>query len=139
MIILIRFIKNLNMVLASFISKNYKWWYLFWYEFKRSNTHWFGFLISNLFRIIELLVAVYVWVLNGAGVGIITYLALGHAFERLSKSPFGSVLGAYINNGSHTKILIRPQNVFLYYFFHDFGFNLFGFNSPPLAAFLSLC
>lgn len=109
----------------SFLQSNYKWYYLFWYEFKRSNTHWFGFLISNLFRIIELLVAVYVWVLNDAGAGIITYLALGHAFERLSKSPFGSVLGAYISNGSHTKVLIRPQNVFLYYFFHDFGFNQF--------------
>ena len=109
--------------MANFLQSSYKWWYLFWYEFKRSNTHWFGFLFSNFLRIAELLVAVYVWVLNGAGAGIITYLALGHAFERLSKSPFGSVLGAYINNGSHTKALIRPQSVFLYYFISDLGFN----------------
>ena len=67
--------------------------------------------------------AVYVWVLNGAGAGIITYLALGHAFSRLIKSPFGSVLGSYINNGSHTKALIRPQSIFLYYFISDLGFN----------------
>jgi ABC-2 type transport system permease protein len=111
--------------LQNLLGKHYKWWYLFWYEFKRSSTHWTGFIFSNFFRITELLVAVFVWVLNSAPAPVITYLALGHVFVRLSKSPFGSVLGAYISNGSHTKILIRPQNVFLYYFFQDFGFNQF--------------
>ena len=112
-----------NTFLQKLLGDNYKWWFLFLYEYKRSNGHFYSFVFVNIMRSIEFLAIIWVWKINNSSSEIITYLALGRVFERMISSPFGMVLGSYIDSGKITKDLILPQKTLLYYFISDFGFN----------------
>lgn len=63
--------------LQKLLGRNYKYWFLLKYEFKRSSSHFQTFLINSSIRAIEFLAIVFVWKLNNASAEIITYLALG--------------------------------------------------------------
>ena len=109
--------------LQKFLGQNYKWWFLLQYEYKRSNGHFYSFIFVNIVRAIEFLVVIYVWKINNSPAEIITYLCLGRVFERMISSPFGVVLGSYIDSGKITTHLVLPQKSLLYYFISDLGFN----------------
>ena len=107
------------------LGKNYKWWYLTHYEFKKSSSQFKAFLLNNSVLTIEFLAIVFIWRINSPSADIITYLAIGRIFTRLMSTWIDGHLSILIMKGGLTNFLIVPSNVFARIFFSDLGFNFF--------------
>jgi len=90
-------------LLQRILGRNYKWWYLLWYEFKISNGHFYSYIFLNIVRSVEFLIIIFVWQINNSSAEIITYLAIGRVFQKIVSSGFGGVVGSYIDSGQITK------------------------------------
>jgi len=105
------------------LGRNYKWWYLLNYEFKRSAGHFQSFIINTSIRAFEFLAIIYIWKINNGTAEIITYLALGRVFGRLVSSFLDSIISGLISKGGLTRYLLLPTNALAIITVGDFGFN----------------
>lgn len=121
--------------LQKLLGRNYKWWYLVKYEFKRSSGHFPSFITNSSIRAVEFLAIIYIWKLNNAVSDIITYLAVGRVFGRLIASWLDIVIANYILKGNLTRFLLFPTNALAIITVGDFGFN---FIRQSINAFLTL-
>ena len=109
--------------LQKLLGKNYKWWYLLKYEFKRSGNHFQTFILNSSIRAIEFLAIVYIWKINNSTAEIITYLAVGRVFSRLLNSWLDGSIAYLISKGGLTRYLLLPNNSLKVITIGDFGFN----------------
>jgi len=110
-------------LMQKLFGRNYKWWYLINYEFKRSSGHFNTFIINTSIRAFEFLAIIYIWKINNGTAEIITYLALGRVFGRLITSWLDSLISSLIAKGSLTRYLLYPSNPLTIITVGDFGFN----------------
>jgi len=94
-----------------------------------------GFIIQQSSDIIQILLIVYIWLLNGSNSQIITYLVIGRIYKALADTYFSETLGPEIISGEITKHLILPQSYFKLSFFREIGKRL-SFNLPRAAIYL---
>jgi ABC-2 type transport system permease protein len=121
--------------LQKILGRNYKWWYLLKYEFKRSGNHFQTFVLNTSIRAIEFLAIVYIWKINNSTAEIITYLAVGRVFSRLLNSWLDGSIAYLISKGGLTRYLLLPNNSLKVITIGDFGFN---FIRQSVSAFFTL-
>jgi ABC-2 type transport system permease protein len=99
--------------------------------------NFWSFFTVNIIRSIEFVVLLFVWKLNpNATPAIISYLAIGKAYERIYSNQFGGVMATYINNGSHSKVLLYPVSYFWFNFQQVLGYNTTRSSSHSLLILL---
>jgi ABC-2 type transport system permease protein len=109
--------------LNKLLGKNYKWWYLISYEFKRSSGHFYSSIFNTSVRAIEFLAIVFIWKLNGNNSQIISYLALGRVFGRLLTFDISGQVSYFIVKGDLTRLLLLPSYPLNYFLASNIGFN----------------
>ena len=122
-------------LIEKLLGRNYKWWYLLKYEFKRSGNHFQTFILNTSIRAIEFLAIVYIWKINNSTAEIITYLAVGRVFSRLLNSWLDGSIAYLISKGGLTRYLLLPNNSLKVIVIGDLGFN---FIRQFVAAFFTL-
>jgi ABC-2 type transport system permease protein len=118
------------------LGRNYKWWYFIQYQFKLSSSNLAAFLINTTIRTIEFLAIVYIWKINNSEALVITYLALGMVYEKLTFSEIEGQLASFITRGGLTKLLILPTNFFVYMVADNIGFNFIRTSINSIVIFL---
>ena len=121
------------------LGTNYKWWYILKFAFK-SNTAYRGnsimWLLSSLVQVSGVL---FVWFINkNESINfstIFTYLIMGEAF--LLSSAVTYDIGENIQDGKIITKLLRPTNVFGFYFAQAFGYQFFE-NCSKCIIYLSI-
>ena len=106
------------------LGKNYKWWYIIKYSYSASNSNFNAFIFSTAIRTIEFLAVIYIWKINNSPASLITYLAIGRVFDRLSFSEIPTILQMYISRGGLSRFLLLPTNYFAYMIADNIGYNL---------------
>jgi ABC-2 type transport system permease protein len=107
------------------LGKSYKWWYLINHQFKASSGHLPAFLTNTTIRTVEFLAIVYIWKINNSLPSVITYLAIGRVFDKLSFMEIDGQISFLVNRGGLTRLLLIPSNFFGYMTSDNIGFNLF--------------
>ena len=101
-----------------------KWLFNIRYSFLTMKGGFWSFFTVNIIRSVEFVVLIFVWKLNpNVTPAIISYLTIGKAYERIYSNQFGGLMATYINNGSHTKVLLYPVSYFWYNFQQVLGYN----------------
>ena len=121
--------------LQKLLGRNYKWWYIATFFMRSAGSSLSGFIIQQSSDIIQILLIVYIWLLNGSNSQIITYLVIGRIYKALADTYFSETLGPEIISGEITKHLILPQSYFKLSFFREIGKRL-SFNLPRAAIYL---
>jgi ABC-2 type transport system permease protein len=107
------------------LGKNYKWWYIFKYQFKydysRGNAifHW---IFSNLFQSFSF---VFLWSYVVKNNDLAIYALVGSMFTRITGSWIAWDIADSIRGGGITKILMCTTSHFKYRFFVSFARPMF--------------
>jgi ABC-2 type transport system permease protein len=81
-------------------------------------------ILIHLYFQLPLELLIYIWKINNAPASLITYLAIGRVFDRLSFSEIQTILQSYINRGGLSRFLLLPTSFFGYMIADNIGFNL---------------
>jgi ABC-type uncharacterized transport system permease subunit len=104
--------------LQKLLGKNYKWWFLLQYEFKRSTLYLFNDFLWTLARIITFLLSIFVWSLSDRkdSSEIVSYLIVGNLFLSSLMPMIVWTLSQEIYDGSIINKLLVPSSVSFRYF-----------------------
>ncbi len=112
------------------LGLNYKWWYIFKFAFKSNTTYRVNSIMWLLSSFVLIISMIFVWYINYTKTGdlqlfreLFTYFVVAEAFV------FGSAIqydiGENIQDGKFTTKLLRPTNVFGFYFLNATGYQFF--------------
>ena len=124
-----------NTFLQKLLGQNYKWWFLLKHSFKSISTGIFGFLISQVSDIVQVLGITYIWILNNSTKEVITYLIIGRIFKSLSDCYVAEVVAPEVSSGKITNYLLLPSSFIPIYFCREIG-RRFVFNTGRVASLL---
>ena len=110
------------------LGTNYKWWFLLKHSFKSISTGFFGFLISQVSDIVQVVGITYIWILNNSPKEVITYLIVGRIFKSLSDCYVAEVVAPEVSGGKITNYLLLPSSFIPVYFCREIG-RRFVFNT----------
>ena len=111
-------------LMQKLLGSHYKWWYIIKYSYSASNSNFNAFIFSTAIRTIEFLAVIYIWKINNSPADLITYLAIGRVFDRLSFSEIHTILQMYIGRGGLSRFLLLPTSFFGYMIADNIGYNL---------------
>jgi ABC-2 type transport system permease protein len=107
------------------LGRNYKWWYIISYEFKRGSAQISTSLINMIIKTVEFLIIIYIWKFSNSFVStnIITYLVIGRVFDKITYCEIEGQISYMVIKGGLTRFLLLPTNFLKYMVCNSIGFN----------------
>jgi ABC-2 type transport system permease protein len=118
--------------LQKFLGRNYKWWYCLIYYFRLQTNYridTFFNVLQNQLRFISSILIWFITIRSGANLNlqqILTYFLIGSLLAQSWNSQVADWNLYYDNKtGKLSSILMRPNSIFIYYFFRNLGSDIF--------------
>ena len=94
------------------LGKNYKWWYILKYNFRKVNAGLLAIILGAFPKILNSLMVLLVWSKANPSIDIFTYLIIGRIYKSFCEGVFDGAISTDIILGSLTSKIIQPLNFF---------------------------